>query len=289
MKKRLTGICVIAVMALAGCSPPTGGGSKNAQWGLGAEDQAAVDGFKTAYSITLEKNPDAIKSLEEAEVLLREVEQALEAFYALSNPAKEALRDEWELLERLKAKAWEIIAEGADDETVYTIDYRLNGGTNNSANPASYTPKSPGITLAAPSRVDCSFGGWYSDAAFSAAVSGIPAGSTGDKIFYAKWTVNSFDQPIVLTIDNFTDPAAGALTEESFTLTRPGGTKTISINGSDNNGATALWYLGLVQIGTGSSVTLSADTLSVRTYTLRVVAEYGGAKYSKELAFTVTE
>jgi uncharacterized repeat protein (TIGR02543 family) len=173
----------------------------------------------------------------------------------------------------------------------YTIAYLLNDGPNNTANPAAYTIESPGITLAAPTRADYSFGGWYADADFSGnAVTSIPAGSTGDRTFHAKWTVNSFNQPVTLTINHFlADEAGSALSDTSFTLTKPGGTKTISVSGSDNNGATALWYVGLGQIGTGSSVILYADTLSLGRHTLRVTAKYGGVRYSKELGFTVTE
>jgi uncharacterized repeat protein (TIGR02543 family) len=69
----------------------------------------------------------------------------------------------------------------------YTIAYTLNGGTNNAANPASYTVESPAITLAEPSRANYTFGGWHSDAGFTTAVTGIPAGSTDNKTFYAKW------------------------------------------------------------------------------------------------------
>jgi uncharacterized repeat protein (TIGR02543 family) len=71
--------------------------------------------------------------------------------------------------------------------TPYTITYNLNGGTNNSANPPSYTVESPAITLADPSRANYTFGGWHDDAGLVIATTGIPAGSTGNKTFYAKW------------------------------------------------------------------------------------------------------
>ena len=72
--------------------------------------------------------------------------------------------------------------------TDYAITYNLNGGTNNSANPATYNKQSGLITLAAPTRKGYTFGGWYSDSALKTASSEIPAGSTGKKTFYAKWT-----------------------------------------------------------------------------------------------------
>jgi uncharacterized repeat protein (TIGR02543 family) len=151
----------------------------------------------------------------------------------------------------------------------------------------------PDITLLAPAtRADYTFGGWYGNARFTGdAVTEIPTGSTGNKTFYAKWTVNSYNQPITLTINDFTDPAADAFTETTFTMAKSGEskTKTINISGLDSNGATAVWHIGLAQIGTGRSVTLSAANLSLGKHTLRVTALYGGVKYSKELAFTVME
>jgi uncharacterized repeat protein (TIGR02543 family) len=68
----------------------------------------------------------------------------------------------------------------------YSITYNLYGGTNG-ANPATYTIESNAITLADATRNGYTFGGWYSDAGFITSVTGIPAGSTGAKTFYAKW------------------------------------------------------------------------------------------------------
>jgi uncharacterized repeat protein (TIGR02543 family) len=167
----------------------------------------------------------------------------------------------------------------------YTITYNLNGGTNG-ANPASYTVESS-ITLTAPGRTDYAFGGWYdNENCTGTAVTTISAGSTGNKTFWAKWTVSTTSQGITLTIDDF---AGGAVTEGAFTLTKPGGTKTVSITGSDNNDADAVWYIGLVPMGTGSIITLYADTLSLGTHTLRVTAEFDGVRYSKEIALTVED
>jgi len=72
----------------------------------------------------------------------------------------------------------------------YAITYILDGGTNASTNPASYTIDDA-VTLAAPSRSGYTFNGWYTDAAFTQAVTGIAKGTTGDKTFYAKWTATA--------------------------------------------------------------------------------------------------
>jgi uncharacterized repeat protein (TIGR02543 family) len=75
---------------------------------------------------------------------------------------------------------WELIR--------YTITYNgLEGAAN--GNLGEYTIESVAITLAALSREGYTFGGWYSDADFGGeAVTSIAAGSTGNKVFWAKWT-----------------------------------------------------------------------------------------------------
>ena len=70
----------------------------------------------------------------------------------------------------------------------YTINYNLDGGTNNAGNPTNYTIETPTITLKEPTRTDYSFAGWYTTNTFSGdPVTEITQGSTGDKTFYAKW------------------------------------------------------------------------------------------------------
>jgi uncharacterized repeat protein (TIGR02543 family) len=79
----------------------------------------------------------------------------------------------------------------------YIITYNLDGGTNNAANPTSYTIASGTITLSAPTRAGYQFGGWHSDAAFNLPAAGIPANSTGNKTFYAQWKPGA---PVQITL-----------------------------------------------------------------------------------------
>jgi uncharacterized repeat protein (TIGR02543 family) len=67
------------------------------------------------------------------------------------------------------------------DATVYDITYNLDGGTNDPANPSTYTVEDDTITLADPTRSGYTFTGWTP-------ADNIPAGSTGDKTFTASWT-----------------------------------------------------------------------------------------------------
>ncbi|MCM1555920.1 MAG: InlB B-repeat-containing protein [Anaeroplasma bactoclasticum] len=68
----------------------------------------------------------------------------------------------------------------------YTITYHLNGGTNHTSNPNSYTVEDT-VTLNNPTHTTKDFDGWYQDIEFKTAVSSIAKGSTGNVNFYAKW------------------------------------------------------------------------------------------------------
>ncbi len=71
------------------------------------------------------------------------------------------------------------------DPIEYTITYVMDGGTNDPANPDTYTIESPLITLADPARANFGFTGWTP-------TDNIPAGSTGDRTFTAGWAIDTF-------------------------------------------------------------------------------------------------
>jgi len=71
----------------------------------------------------------------------------------------------------------------------YNINYELNGGTNAVSNPTTYADNAGVASFANPTRTGYDFGGWYDNSGFNgSAITSIPAGTTGDKTFYAKWT-----------------------------------------------------------------------------------------------------
>lgn len=75
----------------------------------------------------------------------------------------------------------------------FTINYHLNGGTNASENPTSYTAGDLPITLAAPTREGYTFKGWFDNETLAGeAITEIPAGATGNKDLYAKWEENTY-------------------------------------------------------------------------------------------------
>ena len=69
--------------------------------------------------------------------------------------------------------------------TIYTITYKLNGGTNATNNPVSYNIETDTITLTNATRTGYAFDGWYDEAGNE--VTQITKGSTGDMTLYAKW------------------------------------------------------------------------------------------------------
>ena len=89
----------------------------------------------------------------------------------------------------------------AEDITVYAkwnvinydIIYNLDGGTNNASNPASFNIESGSIVLREPSKRGYTFVGWFTDSAFEEQVGSIPAGSYGEKEFFACWEVIVYD------------------------------------------------------------------------------------------------
>ena len=72
-------------------------------------------------------------------------------------------------------------------DKIYSINYKLKGGENNSNNPKNYTVKSENVKFEAPTKAGYSFKGWYADAEFKTKVTAIKKGSTGNKTLYAKW------------------------------------------------------------------------------------------------------
>ncbi len=76
--------------------------------------------------------------------------------------------------------------------TKYKITYKMNGGTNNKSNPATYTVTSANITLAKPTKKGCVFAGWYSDSKFKNKVTVIKKGTTGNKTLYARWKIYEY-------------------------------------------------------------------------------------------------
>ncbi|MBR7097897.1 MAG: InlB B-repeat-containing protein, partial [Clostridia bacterium] len=75
----------------------------------------------------------------------------------------------------------------------YPIYYNFGDVPATNTNPAAYTVEMGSISLTAPSYPNCTFLGWYSDAAFTHRVTAIDRGTTGTVSLYAKWHIPTFD------------------------------------------------------------------------------------------------
>ncbi len=149
---------------------------------------------------------------------------------------------------------------------VYDIVYELDGGTNDTSNPATYS-YGDSFTLAYPAKENCTFVGWYADDSFTTPVTGISATDTGDKTFYARWqgevTITLPSQ--VTVVSGVTDGKANYGTDVVFTVTADPGYTLESVG---------------YTVGSGSAVTL---TVSGGQYTIP------GTALTDDVTVTVTQ
>ena len=126
----------------------------------------------------------------------------------------------------------------------YSITYNgLENATNASTNPATYTVESEAITFTAAERDHYDFGGWFSDALCSEGneVTGIAAGSTGNKEVYAKFTPTAYNityNGLENAINASTNPATYTVESETFTLANPTKTGYTFFGWTGSNGNT---------------------------------------------------
>ena len=124
----------------------------------------------------------------------------------------------------------------------YNIIYNLNGGTNNAANPLTYTIKDT-IELKDPTKDNCTFAGWVGKA--GEPISTTIRGSVGDIYLTAKWTN---DILVTFVVDNETVKTVNITKNEQLTLpTEP------KKEGYDFNG----WYVGENEFNAQQTITES--------------------------------
>lgn len=93
----------------------------------------------------------------------------------------------------------------------YTIAYNLDGGTL-SGQKTSYTINDSAYVLPTPTKEGFTFEGWYDNSSFSGTVvTSIPAGSHGNKTYYAKWRQN-VSTTINFVVDGITYEAESGMT-----------------------------------------------------------------------------
>ena len=86
------------------------------------------------------------------------------------------------------------------------------------------------VTLYTPSRIGYDFDGWYTEDTFDNKVTQIAAGTIGDKAFYAKWVVKTYNIAYVLNggSNKGNNPDKYTIESDSITLAVPGGKHTFT-------------------------------------------------------------
>lgn len=91
----------------------------------------------------------------------------------------------------------------------YDITYHLDGGTNASGNPTSYTYGIGVASFGDASKTDYTFEGWYSDAAFTTKITSISTTQSGAVDLYAKFTATGEQNPGGTPSPGETPPSGG--------------------------------------------------------------------------------
>jgi uncharacterized repeat protein (TIGR02543 family) len=122
----------------------------------------------------------------------------------------------------------------------YTITYDLNGGSLAKPNPATYNIETATITLNNPTREGYTFTGWTGTGLDAATMSvTIAKGSTGNKTFYAIWSINTYTITYNLNGGTLlTDKNSYTIESSDITLDEPSRTGYTFLGWYDNKDLT---------------------------------------------------
>jgi len=165
--------------------------------------------------------------------------------------------------------------------TPFAITYTLNGGTNPTSAPTSYTVESLLITLPTPTRAGYTFDGWFTTETFTGEkVETIAAGSTGAKAFYAKWTQLDYAITASSATLSFSTLVVG--------YTQPDA-KTVTITNVGSNAVTLAQTVAPATMATNyATISLSSTSLAVNgTATLTVRPKAGLAVGDYNMTITI--
>lgn len=168
--------------------------------------------------------------------------------------------------------------EPSPSET-YTITYELNGGTNDPANPATYTAATETFVLKAPSKEGDVFDGWYLDAALTQPIRQVEKGSSGNLTVYAKWknSTPAPDDPAPPETYTITYELGGGTNNTSNPSSYTAETETIILQAPSKNGFVFDgWYLDAaftqpvtqIEKGRTGNLTLYAKWLPAAGFTV---------------------
>ena len=175
----------------------------------------------------------------------------------------------------------------------YTVTLNTNGGTINAGNVTSYT-YGTGATL--PTNVTKSgftFGGWYDNSGLTgSAVTTISTTATGNKEYWAKWTAAA--SLTALECNTLYTPAdmlpSGKTISSSWQYDAYGlsGNTKFFIVGNGGDKSTAEADAGIVEIKTGSAVTISGTGYSNYCYFKMAPQMSGTTPTSKAIKFILS-
>ncbi|MBQ3419724.1 MAG: leucine-rich repeat protein [Erysipelotrichaceae bacterium] len=151
----------------------------------------------------------------------------------------------------LKVPAKNITLKAKWGLNTYNIKYTLNGGTNNTNNPSTYTYEDNEITLLDPTREGYTFVGWYLN---NEKITSIPHHSTGDKTIEAKW-----NYLVVKSGECGSNATYKIFADNSITITGSGNIYNYSID-------SAPWY---GYRNTIENVVIGNDITSIGNYAFR--------------------
>lgn len=137
--------------------------------------------------------------------------------------------------------------------TTYTINYVLNGGTNNSSNPTSYTIDSNKIALLEPTRTGYDFAGWTYN---GRTVTEVDPSWAENVTLVANWRAHAYS--ITYELNGGTNDSSNPSTytiESSFTLNSPTKTGYTFVGWYDNNDN----QISQITTGTTGALTLTAE------------------------------
>ena len=221
----------------------------------------------TVYSITYDldggvngANPDSY-TIESEAIILKDPTKAGYQF------------DGWYLEDTFENKITEIESGSTGPKAfyakftiiTYTITYNLDGGTDG-GNPSTYTVEDATITLSDGVKIGYTFLGWYLEDTFETKATEVALGSTGNKVFYAKYT------PIVYAITYNLDGGVNGANPDFYTIE----SDTIVLTNATKTGYTFLgWYsentfenrVYQIEAGSHEAIELFAK-FSIDTYTI---------------------
>ena len=165
----------------------------------------------------------------------------------------------------------------------YTITYKLDGGTVETANPTTYTIESDTFTLNNPTKTGYTFAGWTLAGEYTKVMNvTVAKGSTGDLEYTANWTVNKYK--LTYTVDG---------NEKSTQEVNYNAEVTVSANETKTGYTFSGWSSENVTIANGkftmpdNDVTISGS-FTANTYTVKFDPN-GGSGTMEDMSFKYDE